>query len=662
MSLARSLARPLASSLAHGLTPLAGLDAGHWQANAPADAAGDANTVSQLWSGAITATTFTWSAKCSASATNVRLVISRSPGLSNPAYSTDPVATANGHAKNTVEGLDPNTTYYWGLLVDGVLKDGTIGRFKTLPDSAAFSYRFTLGSCSDNDVATSFTGMAALNPLFFVHMGDIHYGDVNTTTLADHLAAMNGMFSDSDIADFYATTPTLSVWSDHDYCGDASDEDSTGKATAQSAFRAKRPHPTLEVADGIYHSVQIGRVVFVMTDGRSFRTDPNATDDASKTVLGSTQKTWLKNLLVDAAYDDCIFALVVPEPWMGTSDDAWSEYTTERAELGDYIIANGLLGRVIMLSGDAHCIAIDGGNNVEGSFPVFQAAPLSQTNSTKSIVADIGPLTTSEQQYGVIDVTDDGGDVIELRLRAFTGAGASLADKTYYLSPTAPTPVRTVIEQGEAFSVTSQTLTISAPAAGNRLFLKAIVDKIAGPFFVPTDDGTGAWSLVGAAYEGEDGVSGALFTKISGGDETEIVASWTNSHHPMLQFVEVTRAGAVDQFGLSTEHGVSAGRSSGTITAEGAIAGAPQLALAFMGTDSAASSDTATAHGWSDDFVKIDAMGMGAADYNFDIGHPAGMIGFKLLPTVQTPETEGTWSGDVTDEAMGTLATIQKAA
>lgn len=221
--------------------------------------------------------------------------------------------------------------------------------------------------------------------------------------------------------------------------------------------------------------------------------------------------------------------------------------------------------------------------------------------------------------------------------------------------------VRTVIEQA-ALAGTSQTLTLAAaPTAGNRLLLAVIPDKIAGTFGTPTDDGTGTWSLVGTAYEGEDGVSGALFTKVSDGTETEIVASWANSRNALLMFVEVTGAGAVDQYGLSTQHGVSTGRSSGTITAAGAVADAPQLALAFIGVDSALSTDAATIVGWSNGFIEIDSMGMGAVNYNTAGDFPSGSIGAKQIEAIGTPATEYTWTGDAADETMGMLVTIKAA-
>lgn len=636
---------------------LEGLNPTFWQADAPPDTPGAANTPSQLWSGVVTSTSFVWSTKLSASAANVRLVVSKQPDLSVPFYYKVPVASANGQAKDIVQGLVPDTKYYWGLLVDGVLKDATLGEFRTLPSSEAFSYRFTVGSCTENSNAASFSGMAALDPLFFLQTGDIHYQDTNSTNIADHLTAMDNIFGNATIAEFYRTVPNAHVWSDHDYCGAALDMNAAGKSAAQAAYRAKVPHVSLEVAGGIYHSFKIGRVIYVMLDTHSFRSPTGDTDGPSKTVIGTTQKTWLKNLLIDGDNQNCIFAIITPEPWNGTDTDSWGNYSTERAELADYIVNNGLQNRVFMLSGDAHCVALDSGNNMRGAFPVFQAAPLgASANSTKGIVADLGPFTTALQQYGVVDVTDAGGDVIELRFRAFTGAGASILDKTYYLSPTAPTVTGTTFQVDANANATSLAMDVSAPA-GKRLLLLVALDKASGTINVPTDDGTGTWTLVGTKHEAGTGISGALFTKVAAGNETQITATWTNSVRCTLTLVQLANADAPDQFGMSTTQASTIGRTTGLITAGGQTAEAGELALAFMFADSIHSTDAATAYGWTDDFVNTANFNFGSLTTISD-GAPPILVGRKLLPTVQTPSTTGSWTGDTEEEAMGILVTM----
>jgi hypothetical protein len=223
------------------------------------------------------------------------------------------------------------------------------------------------------------------------------------------------------------------------------------------------------------------------------------------------------------------------------------------------------------------------------------------------------------------------------------------------LSVAYPAPIRTVIAQGA--SGTSQVLTVTAPARGNRLVLFVAIDKISGAIATPTDNGSGSWTLVGSKHEAGTGVSGAVFSKASSGTETEITASWANTARPTMVLVEVANAGAVDQSGISTTGTTSAVNTTGVITAGGAISSAPQLALAFRGNDSAASTDATTTHGWSNGFTEI-AENLTTFTDN---ANPSVSVGSKLLVSISTPATEWSYTGDTADQEIGFLVTIKKA-
>jgi hypothetical protein len=217
------------------------------------------------------------------------------------------------------------------------------------------------------------------------------------------------------------------------------------------------------------------------------------------------------------------------------------------------------------------------------------------------------------------------------------------------------TVVRTVIEQGA--SGTSQVLTVAAPRPGSLIVLFLAIDKASGAIATPTDNGTGAWTLKGSKHEAGTGVSGAVFTKVSSGTETAITASWANTRLPTMVLVEVVRAGAVDQFGISTTGTTSAVNTTGVITAEGAISSAPQLALAFRGNDSAGSTNATTTHGWSNGFTEI-AENLVVFT---DTAAPSVSVGSKMLTEIGTPATEWSYTGDTDDQEIGFLITIKKA-
>jgi hypothetical protein len=218
------------------------------------------------------------------------------------------------------------------------------------------------------------------------------------------------------------------------------------------------------------------------------------------------------------------------------------------------------------------------------------------------------------------------------------------------------TTVRTVIVQGA--TGTSQVLTITAPKIGNSLVLFLAVDKLSGAIATPTDNGTGDWTLVGSKHEAGTGVSGAVFSKVSSGSETQITASWATSNRPTMTLIEVANAGAIDQSGISTTGTTSAVRTTGVITAGGAISSVPQLALAFRGNDSADSTAATTTHGWSNGFTEIAENLTTFTDGAF----PSVSVGSKLLTEISTPSTEWSYTGASPDQEIGFLVTIKRVA
>ncbi|MFW2334417.1 hypothetical protein, partial [Ilumatobacter sp.] len=88
---------------------------------------------------------------------------------------------------------------------------------------------------------------------------------------------------------------------------------------------------------------------------------------------------------------------------------------------------------LVMVSGDAHMVAIDDGTNSAyasdggGGFPVLHAAALDRPGSVKG-----GPYSEGAfpgpGQYGKIEITDDGGATIGVRLSGSDWEGTELVD------------------------------------------------------------------------------------------------------------------------------------------------------------------------------------------------------------------------------------------
>jgi hypothetical protein len=246
---------------------------------------------------------------------------------------------------------------------------------------------------------------------------------------------MDAKIASTNHAELFATTPTVYTPSDHDGMNNNSTagSDPTAWSNWNTAYRQRFPTPTLPVGgQGCYFAFSWGRVRFVSIDTSSFKTIASATDDASKTALGSTQKQWLKDEITNAT--EAVVVIINADPWDGAAvagDDGWMGYTTERAELGTFFAASGK--QIIMLGGDMHALAADDGTNTDGGIVVWQAAPFYNTASLKG-----GPYSESTypttggalaEQYGRCAVTDD-GSTITLAYTGYSSGGTARITQT----------------------------------------------------------------------------------------------------------------------------------------------------------------------------------------------------------------------------------------
>jgi len=200
------------------------------------------------------------------------------------------------------------------------------------------------------------------------------------------------------------------VWDDHDYGENNSDAANVNKAHASAAYRLMFPHYPLSGSfesyysgstvlghQPIYHTFKIGRIKYIVTDNRSQRTPYTDTDNQSKYIWLPEQENWFKQQLVDTTCPVKVW--VNSFPWQSddtnpayTGDDGWEKYTTYRKKIAHYISQNtGSIGKLIVLSGDAHMTAIDDGTLspwYSGSRPnppmtIYQSGPLDQAGSRK---------------------------------------------------------------------------------------------------------------------------------------------------------------------------------------------------------------------------------------------------------------------------------------
>jgi alkaline phosphatase D len=175
-------------------------------------------------------------------------------------------------------------------------------------------------------------------------------------------------------------------------------------------------HGTAPATDVRYRNFRWGANVecFVL-DCRRFRSVNDGPDDASKTMLGATQKAWFLAALAQSTAPFKLVFTSVPLDY-GVGDDHWAGYTTEREEILAAIKLMATPG-VLFLSGDQHYFAA-----YSHSFGLreFQVGPLRRGLGTPGPTGPGVLYRDLRFNFGVLDITADsltisgvgpGGDV-----------------------------------------------------------------------------------------------------------------------------------------------------------------------------------------------------------------------------------------------------------
>lgn len=334
-------------------------------------------------------------------------------------------------------GLAPGTTYTYAVVVDGHRDGGRgVGRFRTPPTGPA-SLTVAFGSCArtGSDGAV-FDAIRAEAPDLYLVDGDLHYGNVTDDDPGDFLDLYDRVLTAPAQAALYRSVPVAYVWDDHDYGANNADADSPSRDAARRAYRQAVPHHALP-AGADYQAFTLGRVRFLLTDTRSERTDAS--------MLGARQLAWLLGELRTASRTHALVVWVNPDPWIAPTDpgrDDWGGYPDERRRIADAVAEAGT-DNLVMLSGDAHMVALDDGTNSDystsgrGGFPVLHAAALDRRGSVKGGPYSHGAFPGAGQ-YGVLTVRDDGGPRVTVGLAGRDWTGHDLVRLSYPVAVPGP--------------------------------------------------------------------------------------------------------------------------------------------------------------------------------------------------------------------------------
>jgi hypothetical protein len=443
-------------------------------------------------------------------ATSVRLKCSTdSAGTTGVVWGSPVTPDADGNSRLTVTGLTAGTRYYYRVAMtygtEVLDTEANIGRLRTAPASAA-NFAFNFGSCTNNTDSNAIGAIATRDDDLFFHLGDLYYADASGTTTANFRSKMNAKITATNHQAVFRQTNMSYTPSDHD--GMNNNVNAGNDATAWANWNTARAE--LFPMSASYYSFMWGRVKFIQLDTRSFASDPAATDNSSKSLLGTTQKQWLKDE-IDAS--TAVWTVIVQgDPWITSAaagGDTWDGFITERDELAAYF-SNSTNGKksIAMIGGDMHAIAADNGTNAPGGITVFHGSPFYQNASIKGGPYSVGPYPASGsavvEQYGRVAVTDDGlscslaftGYSADNTVRAtLTETAAMVAAPCATATATAVAPTVGVIATVQAVAATATADTV-APAVTAAATVLAVVATATASAPAPAVGGDAAVAAV----------------------------------------------------------------------------------------------------------------------------------------------------------------------
>ena len=375
--------------------------------------------------------------------------------IDNAAHTVAVVANESGKVREVVgtetqgiwrfelSELTPATAYTYHFSVDGVERPERSGAFRTFSTEPT-SFTVAVGSCArlaSNGIV--YETILETNPDLFLVPGDFFYADYMETA-SQFAESFDITLTQPAQAALLGSVPIAYVWDDHDYGGNDSDGTAPTRQIARDAYARFVPHYPLTGSGSINQTFTIGRVRFIMLDGRSER-DPRAeVDGPGKSMLGPAQLAWVESQLLKT--DRTVLTVIVSSvPWIADPEpgaDHWGGYAIERQHIANFIADNDV-GNILMVAGDAHMVAIDDGTNTDYSvagsatFPLLHAAALDRPGSVKG-----GPYSEGAfpggGQFGLIEIEDNERTELTVRLRGMDWSGNTIVSHTFSVDTVTP--------------------------------------------------------------------------------------------------------------------------------------------------------------------------------------------------------------------------------
>jgi len=201
------------------------------------------------WAGALTPTSAVVKAKLSVPAATVRLALSKNTDLSRAFY-VRARATESPVATFEVRDLEPNRYYYYAVESTGSLDQQHRGRFRTYPTGIT-SFNFAFASCARTASAHPvFQTILQNTPLFFLHVGDLHYLDIKQNNLDAFRRGYDLVLGSPTQSALYRNVPFVYMWDDHDFGGNDSNAEADVHQAARLTYQEYVPHYPLVAGSG----------------------------------------------------------------------------------------------------------------------------------------------------------------------------------------------------------------------------------------------------------------------------------------------------------------------------------------------------------------------------------------------------------------------------
>ena len=169
-----------------------------------------------------------------------------------------------------------------------------------------------------------------------------------------------------------ASTPSYSIWDDHDYGPNNSDRTFKWRDETLDVFNHYWANPSAGTAEtnGIFTTFQIADAAFFLMDDR-YNRDPNDAEDR-KAMFGDGQVAWLKSKLKAST---ATFKVIANGNSMAVDGkngrELWDNFGTERDDFLEWMFDEKISG-VFFLAGDWHVGTLNRLYRPQDKYPIYE--------------------------------------------------------------------------------------------------------------------------------------------------------------------------------------------------------------------------------------------------------------------------------------------------